>query len=132
MDLKELTPKSDTVEVTLLHPATMEELQNEDGTPMTITLYAQHSPEYKEVFHAMTDVRLKAMSKSGKTELKAADIEQANLEALCKTTKEWNITFDGKKPELTVANAEAIYKEVFWIKNQLEEGLANSLDFMNG
>ena len=132
MDLKDLTPKSNTVEVILVHPQTGEELQNDDGTPMSITLYAQHSHEYKTVFYAMTDERLKVMSKGGKVELKSADIEKANLEALAKTTKECNITFDGKKPELTVANASEIYTEVFWIKDQLEVAVANLLDFTKG
>jgi len=132
MDLKDLTPKSNTVEVLLVHPSSGEELHNEDGTPMTITVYAQHSPEYKAVFYEMSDERLKTMSKDGKIELKTADMEKASLEALAKTTKDWNITFDGDQPELTVANAKAIYTEVFWIKEQLEVALANSLDFMKG
>lgn len=132
MDLRDLTPKSNTVEVLLVHPSSGEELHNEDGTPMTITLFAQHSPEYKTVFYEISDERLKTMSKDGKIELKTADMEKANLEVLAKTTKEWNITFDGEQPDLTVDKAAAIYKEVFWIKEQLEVALANSLDFMKG
>jgi len=52
------------------------------------------------------------------------------LELLAKTTKEWNLTFDGEQPKFTVAKAKAIYSEVFWLREQIEEALNTSLDFM--
>ena len=43
MDLINLKPTSDTVEVTLNHPNTGDALLNDDGTPMVIVLHANHS-----------------------------------------------------------------------------------------
>lgn len=131
MDLKNLTPASDTVEVILVHPNTLEPLMNE-GTDreMTITLYAPHSKEYKKLMHEQADKRIEQMQKRGKTaSLKAADLEKATIEILAKATKEWDITFDGECPKLSVAKAREIYTEAFWLKDQLEEALSNTLDF---
>lgn len=130
MDLKDLTPKSDVVVVEIKHPANGEVLKNDDKSPMTITMFAPHSKEYKKVLHEQTNKRLKQMQSKKSQDITAEDLEEAALEALAKTTKEWNITFGGEQPKLTVAKAKEIYDEVFWIKNQLEGAVADSLDFM--
>lgn len=130
MDLKDLTPKSDVVVVEIKHPATGEVLKNDDKSPMTITMFAPHSKEYKKVLHEQTNKRLKQMQSKKTQDITAEDLEEASLEALAKTTKEWNITYGGEQPKLSVAKAKQIYDEVFWIKSQLEEAVANSLDFM--
>lgn len=130
MDLKDLTPKSDVVVVEIKHPATGEVLKNDDKSPMTITMFAPHSKEYKKVLHEQTNKRLKQMQSKKSQDITAEDLEEAALEALAKTTKEWSITFGGEQPKLTVAKAKEIYDEVFWIKNQLEGAVADSLDFM--
>lgn len=131
MDLKNLTPTSDTVEVILVHPNTLEPLMNE-GTDreMTITLYAPHSKEYKKLLHEQTDKRIEQMQKRSKaSSLKAADLEKATIDILAKATKEWDITYDGEAPKLTVAKAQKIYTEAFWLKDQLEEAINDTLDF---
>jgi len=139
MDLKDLTPSSDTVEVAVVHPATLEPLANEDGSPMTITMYAPHSKKYKAAIHEQTNKRLKkAQSKNG-FDFTAEELEEATLDLLAKTTtldllakttKEWSITFGGEQPKLTLSKAKEIYSEVFWIKDQIEGAVSNSLDFM--
>ena len=130
MDLKDLTPSSDTVDVTIVHPATLDALTNDDKSPMTITLHAPHSKAYKAAIHEQTNKRLKkAQGKKG-LDITAEELEDAGLELLAKTTKEWNLTFDGEQPKFTVAKAKAIYSEVFWLREQIEEALNTSLDFM--
>ena len=130
MDLKDFTPKSDEIVVTIKHPVTKEPLLNDDGTPMTITLFAQHSKDYKKVQRQLISERLKEAQASGSTELDYEKLEDAAMDLMVKTTKAWDITFDGKKPKLTEAKARQIYDEVFWIKAQIEEAVADSLDFM--
>ena len=130
MDLKDLTPKSDDIVVEIKHPANGETLNNDDKSPMTITIFAPHSKEYKKVLYEQTNKRLKQMQSKKTQDITAEDLEEASLEALAKTTKEWNITYGGEQPKLTVAKAKQIYDEVFWIKAQIEEATANSLDFM--
>ena len=130
MDLKDLTPNLDDVIVTIKHPTTGDVLKNDDGTDMTITVLAPHSKEYKKAQHEQISKRLKKAQKSKSQDVDYSDIEEATLEVLAKVTKAWDITFGGEKPELTVAIAKSIYDEVFWIKNQIEEEVSESLDFM--
>ena len=125
MDLKDFTPQSDTVEVTVKHPVNGEPLTNEDGSNMVIVLHAPHSKVYKEAMYEQTNKRLKLAQSSGAMSLTAQDLEEASLELLSKTTKSCNITYDYKQPKLTQAKARAIYEELFWLKPQIEEALNN-------
>ena len=129
MDLMNLKPTSDTVEVTLTHPNTGDVLKNDDKSDMTITVYASHSKVHKTVLHEQTNKRLKAMQAGKKQDFTAQDIEEATLALLSKITESWNITYGGENPKLSVAKAKELYDGVFWIKAQVEEALADSLDF---
>lgn len=130
MDLMNLVPKSDTVEVKIKHPATKEVLKNDDGTEMTITVYAPHAKQHKKVIHELANKRIKASQKKNAKEITVEDLEEATLETLVKVTKEWNITFNGEQPKLTEAKAREIYDKVFWLKAQVEQAVDESLDFM--
>ncbi len=130
MDLKDFTPKSDEVEVTVMHPVNGEPLTNEDGSNMVIVLHAPHSKPYKEAMYEQTNKRLKVAQSSGSMDLTAQDLEEASLELLSKSTKSWNITYDEKKPKLTADKARSIYEELFWLKPQLEEAINNAEVFM--
>ena len=123
MDLKELTPKSDEVEVIVKHPVNGEPLTNKDGSNMTIVLYAPHAKVYKEAMYDQTDKRLKSAQGTGDMSIKAKDLEEASLELLAKSTKSWNITYDDEQPKLTESKAKELYTELFWLKPQLEEAI---------
>jgi hypothetical protein len=129
MDLMNLKPTSDTVEVKLVHPNTGDQLKNDDKTDMTITVYASHSKEYKSAMHEQTNKRLKAMQGNKRLDFKSEEIEDATLTLLSRVTASWDITYGGEKPKLTVAKARELYDQVFWIKDQIEGSLADSLDF---
>ena len=129
MDLMNLKPTSNTVEVKLKHPNTGVVLKNEDKTDMTIVVFANHSKEYKELMHEQTNKRLKEMQSNKNTNLTAQEMEKATLDMLSKITSEWNITYNKEQPKLSIAKAKQLYDEVFWIKDQIEEALADSLDF---
>jgi len=129
MDLKDLTPTSDTVDVNIVHPTTLEPLLNDNSDPMVITMYAPHSKEYKAAVHEQTNKRLKQAQSKKKVDLTAEDIEEATLDLFAKTTKSWNITYDGEEPNFSVSKAKEIYSEVFWIRDQIDEAMSNSLNF---
>ena len=132
MDLKELTPSLEDILVELVHPVSGEVLKNDDGSTMTITLLAPHSKEYKKAQHEQITKQINKAQKDKTTEVDYSDIENSTLEVLSKTTKAWNITYDGDKPKLTADKARAVYEEVFWIKEQLEAKVSDALDFMKG
>ena len=129
MDLKDLTPTSDTVDVNIVHPTTLEPLLNDNSEPMVITMYAPHSKEYKAAIHEQTNKRLKQAQSKKKVDLTAEDIEEATLDLFAKTTKSWSITYDGEEPNFSVSKAKEIYSEVFWIRDQIDEAVSNSLNF---
>ena len=131
MDLKDLTPKTDTVEVLIRNPSTDEPLMNEDGTQMSIVMYATHTKEYKAEVHRQTNIKLKRMEKSGRMQVTAEDLEASAILHMAKVTKSWNITYDGEQPELTIDKAKEIYIDLPWAKAQIEEALADSVDFTN-
>lgn len=130
MDLMDLKPKSDVVEVLLLHPTSMEPLLNDDGSEMSITVAAQHAKAYRSAVHEQQDRRIKALQKKSSVNYGSADLEKDSIDLLAKITTEWDITYGGEKPKLSAGKAKEIYTEVFWIRSQIEEALNNSLDFM--
>lgn len=120
MDLKDLTPTSDTIEVKIVHPTTREPFLNDDETQMAVEVYAPHTKQYKAAVYKQASARMK-MPKGDDFDFEA--LEDASIELLANITKSWNITFDGKKPDLTDAKAQAVYNEVFWLKMQVEEAI---------
>jgi hypothetical protein len=129
MDLKNLIPENETVTVTLKHPGNDATLQNEDKTDMTISFWLPHTKEAKKVQHEITNRRLKLMSRTKKMDLTAEDLEDISVESLAKTVSQWNITYGGEQPKLTVIKAKELFSEVFWIRNQVEEAVAEAMDF---
>ncbi len=124
-----LKPTSDTVEVILKHPNTLDPLLNDDGSEMTVTLHASHSKEYKKIVHEQQDRRIKMMQKKAKSQISAQDIERDATDLLAKVTADWDITYGGEKPKLTVTKAKEVFTEVFWIREQIEEAFSDSMDF---
>ena len=123
MDLSKTIPTKDTIVVELEFNG--EVLKNDDDTPMTIEVYLPHSKEYRKARHDQADTLIEK-----KTErLKSAEAEELGVEFLAKTTKAWNITFDGKKPKLTVAKAKEIYSTVLWVGDLILEKVEESKGF---
>ena len=135
MDLMNLIPTTDEITVVIKHPSTYDVLLNDDGSEMTITVFAPYSKEYKAVVHEQTNLRLKQMQSKGNRNtniITAEELEVATITMLAKTTKDWNITFDGKKPKFTIEVAKKIYEDVFWVKGQVEDGIAEGEVFTQG
>ena len=48
---------------------------------------------------------------------------------MTETTVDWNITWDGKKPEFNKKLAKEIYDSAFWIKALINQEQAKLVDF---
>ena len=130
MDLKDLKPKSDTVEVILVHPSNYETLFNPDGTEMSIVVHAPQTKTDKEAVRDQQNRTNQKMHKHKKNStVTAKDLENDGITLLAKVTKEWNITYGGSNPKLTVENAKEVYSDMFWIREQIEASVSDSLDF---
>jgi len=120
MDLKDLTPSKDTIEVIIKDPRdTSKAFLNDDGSEMSVELYAPHTKEYKQAIYAQASVRMKM----DKDDIDFEALDKASVELLASVTKSWDITFNGKKPKLTKEKAEEVYSTVFWLKPQIEEAI---------
>ena len=58
MDLKDLTPINDTVNVPIVHPTTLDPLLTDDKYEMSINVYAPHAKKYNKAVFEKTDRRL--------------------------------------------------------------------------
>lgn len=128
-DLSSLVPKNKTVDIIVKHPATGEVLQNDDGTDMTITLHAPYTKEYRSAGFNKANERLKSRKGSKEFDFTFEELEEAGVDLLAEVTLGWNITFDGEQPKFTKKKAKEIYAEVFWLKNQIEGAINDSVDF---
>ena len=129
MDLKDLTPKSNIVTVAITHPSSGEVLLNLDDTPMSVTIYAPHSKEYRAYSHTQTNARLKKAQETKVMDITSEELEQSTLDMLCNITKEWNLTYDNEMPELTPEKAKEVYTDIFWLKDLVEVGVGEAMDF---
>jgi len=132
MDLKDLTPNLDDLVVEIKHPSTGDNLLNDDGTNMTIIVFAPHSKEYKKVQHEQINKRLRKAQKNKTQDIDYSDIEESTIDLLSKVTKSWSVTFDKEMPKLSVAKAKEVYTDVFWLRDQIEEVVGSSMDFTRG
>lgn len=132
MDLNNLIPTDDTIVVVIKHPVTDEPLAKDDGKEMTITVYAPHSAQYKAAIHEQTNRRIQKASKGKKITVTAEDIENAMLELLAKTTKDWNIQLNGKSPKFSVAEAMDLYGKLPWLKQQVLDAQEDYAAFLKG
>jgi hypothetical protein len=121
MDLSKLIPTDDVIVVTVKHPMTEEVLLKDDGKEMTITVYAPHSSQYKSAVHEQTNKRIQKASKGKRITFTAEEIENATLDLLAKTTKDWNIQLNGKSPKFSVTEAIDLYGKLPWLKSQILE-----------
>ena len=121
MDLNNLIPTDDTITVEIKHPITDEVLLKDDKQPMTITVYAPHSGQYKAVLHEQTNKRIQKASKGKRVTFTAEELENVTLELLAKTTKDWNIQLNGKSPKFSVTEAVDLYSKLPWLKQQALE-----------
>lgn len=124
MDISDFIPKTDTVDIEIVNPMDMDQvLTNKDGSPMVITMYLPHSKVYKEVRHDQTNKRIRKAQKKGNN-ITAEDIEEETLDLLVRTTASWNISYKEKQyKDFDTQVAKEIYREAYWISDQLFKGV---------
>ena len=81
------------------------------------------------MLHEHTNKRIAKASKRKASNFSAEELEADTINLLVRTTKDWDITYDGKKPKLTPELCTVVYTELFWIRDQIEEAIADSVDF---
>lgn len=130
MDLNSLIPTTDTITVTIKHPVTDEPLLKDDGTEMSIEVYAPHSAQYKAVVHEQTNKRLQKAMKNKKAVLSAEDVDVMTSDLVVKTTKAWDIQVNKKTPKFSVAEAQELYSKLPWLKQQIIDAQEDYSSFL--
>lgn len=105
----------------LRHPGTYEELG------VKIWLQGADANSYRAVVRRQIDEQI-AQSKA---DLTAVELEDRHIERLVAVTKEWeNVTYHGAALELSHSNAEKLYREQIWIREQVTQFVEGRSHFL--
>lgn len=124
MDLNDLFPTSDEVQVQIKHPKTGDVIG-------TVVLYATHTKEFKEVQYKYIDTALARRAKMKEDYVPSAkETDESRTSQLAEITKAWDFKQDGKAVKLSVDKAVEVYGKLPFVRNQLETALEESEDFI--
>ena len=136
MDLSSLDTVSASAEgacLELRNPVNDAVLRDEkSGEPVTITLVGTDSKDYMKITHEIQNRRLgKRLGKGGRMKTTAEEIEADALELLVASTKSWkHIVVDGAELSFSQANARMLFQRFPWIKEQVDEFIADRSNFL--
>ena len=110
------------------NPATGEPLLTNEGDAVGITLLGRDGSAYRKTQRAITDRRL---SKKGSSNLTAERLESEANEILAKCTVSWvGMVYNGDPLECNYRNAKMLYDELPWLKEQVDEFVAERSNFL--
>jgi len=115
----------------LRHPATGAVLNQDDGSPVTITLAGSDSERYRKAERSNQNRRLKNSAGRRGLTVTSEELENDNLEVLAAATVAWaGIVLHGESLDCTVANARKVFKEIPWAREQAEQFVAERANFL--
>lgn len=110
------------VDMTVLHPATLEE------TEATIKLCGTDSEQFKNATKAQAEAN--ASSGKKKKALSREAIDEATCQILADCTLEWsNVEENGKTLPFTRENALALYRRHAWLREQVNVFIGDRANF---
>jgi hypothetical protein len=129
MDLSNFIPKEDVTVVEIKHPITGEVLKTDEGETMAITVYLPHSKEYRAVVHSQTNARIQRAQKT-KGVYTSEEIEQATIDLIVNTTKDWNVQFNKTTPKFSAEACRDIYDKLPWVRAQVLQAQEDFTSFL--
>lgn len=112
----------------LLNPANGELLEDKDGENIGIYLLGKDSKVYKDAQRKITNRRLNSKSSSTIT---AERMESEAIEVLAKCSVSWTgIVYDGEELECDFASAKKLYMNASWVKEQVDEFIAERANYL--
>lgn len=123
-NFKEATPAI----MELCHPVTQETLKGDDDLPITITLHGSDSSVFRA---AVREYGNRKLSKGAKKQT-VEEIDQATTRILAKATVSWsdNFVVNGDALDCTMQNAEKIYADYSWIREQVDAFVNERANFL--
>lgn len=130
MDLAslDLTAAADRgADMKLEHPVTGAPLMTEAGEPISIRLLGNDSREFRAAIGELAE------KQAGKRRQSLDAAEAHSVELLARLTTGWHgIVFGGEELPFTRANAERIYRERPWIREQVDKFIGERGNFFKG
>lgn len=127
-DLNSLKPvkADDGAILQIVHPESEEAI---DG--MTITLLGQDSKVYRKIQLAKQQAALNRIAKGKRAvDLDAAKLAEDSIDDLVQLTTDWSgFVLDGAALDCTPENIRKVYGEWAWIKEQVQEFVADRSNF---
>ena len=112
----------------LLNPGNGDPLTKDDGSSVGIYLLGRDSDAYRQAQRKVTNRRL---SQKSSTSITAERLESEANDILAHCTVSWNgIVYKGEELECNAANAKRIYKEIPWLKEQVDEFVAERANYL--
>jgi len=127
LSLDSLSSADTSVFMPLVHPKTGEVILTPDGGEMGITLYGKDSDIYRK---AQRDITNRRLSKKTNATLTAERLEAEANEVLARCTTKWNIVYEGEAIECNFSNAKKVYTSLPWVKEQVDEFVAERGNFL--
>jgi hypothetical protein len=130
MDLQSFDFKdTEAQKVTLQNPVTGETLLGEDGEPIWFSVYGSDSKQFRSATRAFGN---KKLSKGGRGKVTLEEIEETSDKILAASTAGWsgNFTVYGEPLECNPENAEYVYKEFTWLKEQIDAFVNERANFL--
>jgi len=110
---------SETSTLTVRHP------QTGADTDITIEVYGADTVAYKKAVGTISKRNRK------RKDISIEEIESAGLELLSSVTAGWkNIEEKGKKVPFNVENAKRIYREIPWLRKQVDSFIGDEQNFL--
>lgn len=112
----------------LLNPSNGEPLIDSEGNDIGMYLLGKDSTKYRAAQRAVTNRRLNNKASSAIT---AERIEAEAIEVLSKCVVSWQgIVFNGEEMECNFPNARKLLTESQWVKEQVDDFVAERANFL--
>ena len=133
MDLSELKVQNEGKRLDLRHPSTGEVLTygDKDEKTMYLMLGSSDSETYKKSQRKVIDRRLKQQQKFRQSRMTAAQLEEEAMVSLAEVTYDGRVFLSGKEKKIKPGTeAQDLYKEYVWIKEQANDFLEDRSNFL--
>lgn len=133
MDISKFSvdPDNQTSKMVLLHPITNAPLADDDGNEASIMLHGPDSTAQKEVKRKFQNKAIKDGVKRKSLNISTEQIEAQAIALDVAATAGWkNISIEGEEFEYSPENAKILYRDYPWIREQVEEFIADRSNFL--
>lgn len=130
MDLLIEAAVKDKITVELKKPGTDQVITNDDGSPMTVTVYGPYSKTHRRISFENQSKYLTMYRKGNEADLSMEEVDEMMFELAVKCVDDWNITAGGEKPKCTEAKVREIFEKLPPIREQIQAAIGDTKAFL--